>query len=54
MPQREIAVCRELTKKFEEVWRGYPKDLLNNFDAKISKGEIVVIIAPTNWINSEL
>ena len=54
MPQREIAVCRELTKKFEEVWRGYPKDLLNNFDAKISKGEFVVIIAPTNWINSEL
>ena len=54
MPQREIAVCRELTKKFEEVWRGYPKDLLNNFDAKISKGEFVVIIAPANWINSEL
>ena len=54
MPQREIAVCRELTKKFEEVWRGYPKDLLNNFDAKISKGEFVVIIAPTNWINLEL
>lgn len=50
MPNREVAVCRELTKKFEEVWRGIPSNILENFDEKISKGEFVVIIAPLDWV----
>lgn len=49
MPERFIVVCRELTKKFEETWRGYPADLLSTFDDKISKGEFVVVISPKNW-----
>ncbi len=49
MNDRFIVVCRELTKKFEETWRGYPKDLLNEFPEKIIKGEFVVVIAPLNW-----
>ena len=46
MPERQIVICRELTKKFEEIWRGTSKEILNDFEKKISKGEFVVIIAP--------
>ena len=49
MPERFVVVCRELTKKFEETWRGYPKELLESFDQKVVKGEFVVIIAPINF-----
>lgn len=50
LPDRYIVVCRELTKKFEEVWRGYPKEILASLDAKTVKGEFAVVIAPQNWI----
>ena len=49
MPGRYVVVCRELTKKFEEVWRGTPQELLQSFNEKVSKGEFVVIIAPMDW-----
>jgi len=49
MTDRFVVVCRELTKKFEETWRGFPKDILVDFDSKITKGEFVVIIAPIDW-----
>ena len=50
MPERFIVVCRELTKKFEETWRGYPQKLKDEFESKITKGEFVVLIAPIQWI----
>ena len=49
MPHRFIAVCREMTKKFEEVWRGYPEEILNSLSAKTTKGEFVIVIAPADW-----
>ncbi|OGU46248.1 MAG: 16S rRNA (cytidine(1402)-2'-O)-methyltransferase [Ignavibacteria bacterium GWB2_36_8] len=49
MQERYIVICRELTKKFEEVRRGFPKELLETFNKSINKGEFVVIIAPKNW-----
>lgn len=49
LPDRFIVVCREITKKFEETWRGYPKDLLEALPNKITKGEFVVVIAPKDW-----
>ncbi|MBN1638679.1 MAG: 16S rRNA (cytidine(1402)-2'-O)-methyltransferase [Ignavibacteriales bacterium] len=49
IPERIIIVFRELTKKFEESWRGTAKQLLETLDKKIIKGEFVVIIAPQNW-----
>jgi 16S rRNA (cytidine1402-2'-O)-methyltransferase len=49
MPERFVVVCRELTKKFEETWRGYPSELLSSFDEKVTKGEFVIVIAPINW-----
>jgi 16S rRNA (cytidine1402-2'-O)-methyltransferase len=49
MPGRRITVCRELTKMFEEVWRGTAAELLNGFNEKVNKGEFVVVIAPLHF-----
>jgi 16S rRNA (cytidine1402-2'-O)-methyltransferase len=50
-PERYVVVCRELTKKFEESWRGYPAELKDKLNEKIIKGEFVVVIASRNWKN---
>ena len=49
LPDRFIVVCRELTKMFEETWRGFPGKLLTEFPNKVIKGEFVVVIAPAKW-----
>ncbi|CUH82995.1 Ribosomal RNA small subunit methyltransferase I [Thalassovita mediterranea] len=41
---RDAAVCRELTKKFEEVLRGTLADLATTCAERTLKGEIVVVI----------
>ena len=50
-PERFVVVCRELTKKFEESWRGYPAELKEKMHDKIIKGEFVVVIANRDWQN---
>jgi len=50
LPNRFVVVCREITKKFEETWRGFPKDILATLDNRTIKGEFVVVIAPKDWI----
>ena len=50
MPTRTVVVQRELTKKFEESWRGLPSKILEEIPNKITKGEFVVIISPISWI----
>lgn len=49
MPNRMLAICRELTKKFEEVIRGYPEEILTNLTSNQKRGEFVVVISPLNW-----
>lgn len=44
MPERHVVICRELTKKFEEVIRGKPEELLKKIQGKV-KGEIVILIS---------
>jgi 16S rRNA (cytidine1402-2'-O)-methyltransferase len=44
MPEKEIVIARELTKKFEEFIRGTPKEVLEQISKKKIKGEIVIII----------
>jgi 16S rRNA (cytidine1402-2'-O)-methyltransferase len=44
-PAREVAVCRELTKKFEEVVRGTASDVATRF-AEPPKGEITLVLGP--------
>ncbi len=49
MPERIVVIARELTKKFEEVWRGTPIRIINSLKDKTIKGEFVVVISPINW-----
>lgn len=42
---RQAAVCRELTKRFEEVRRGTLDTLAENYATESTKGEIVVLIS---------
>ena len=42
--QREAAVCRELTKRFEEVQRGTLDALTAAFDDRSIKGELVIVV----------
>jgi 16S rRNA (cytidine1402-2'-O)-methyltransferase len=41
---RNVVICRELTKKFEEVLTGTVADVLDQIDGRTLKGEIVVLI----------
>ncbi len=43
-PHRELAVARELTKKFEECKRGTVSDLLSHFRTHAPRGEIVLLL----------
>ena len=45
LPERQVAVCRELTKAFEEVVRGVPADVLARF-REPPKGEITLVLSP--------
>ncbi len=42
-PERPVAVCRELTKKFEEVVRGSAAEVASRF-AEPPKGEITLVV----------
>ena len=42
--EREAVVCRELTKKFEEITRGSLATLAADFAERTVKGEIVVLV----------
>ena len=46
MPEREVAVVREITKMYEETIFGSVADVLNQIREKPVKGEIVLVIAP--------
>ena len=47
MPDRDAAICREMTKAYEEVLVGAPAELIETLDANASaRGEVVVLIHP--------
>jgi 16S rRNA (cytidine1402-2'-O)-methyltransferase len=45
--EREAVIARELTKRFETFYRGSLKNLAAKFAGNPTKGEIVLLIAPT-------
>jgi 16S rRNA (cytidine1402-2'-O)-methyltransferase len=45
MPDRQLCIARELTKKFEEFRRGTASELLTHYEAHLPKGEIALVIA---------
>lgn len=44
--EREIVVCRELTKKFETIYRGSAIQVREQLNKDTIKGEIVLLISP--------
>ena len=44
-PEREVALCRELSKLHEEVRRGSARDLAEHFRAHPPRGEVVLVVA---------
>jgi 16S rRNA (cytidine1402-2'-O)-methyltransferase len=44
-PERPVAVCRELTKRFEEVLRGSARELAERFRTA-PKGEVTIVVGP--------
>jgi len=45
-PRRKVVLARELTKKFEEIIRGLPAELLTLLSTRSLKGEFVVMVEP--------
>ena len=45
IPERQLCVARELTKKFEEFRRGAAGELLAHYQAHPPKGEIVLVVS---------
>ncbi len=43
--EKKIVICRELTKKFETIYRGAVEDLLPLMKDKALKGEFVIVVA---------
>jgi 16S rRNA (cytidine1402-2'-O)-methyltransferase len=50
---RNAAVCRELTKRFEEVSRGTLRELADAFAGRAVKGEIVVLIDRASEVKAD-
>jgi len=42
--ERSVAVCRELTKRFEEVWRGTVSGARAYFSANEPRGELTLVV----------
>jgi 16S rRNA (cytidine1402-2'-O)-methyltransferase len=49
-PEREVAVCRELTKRFEEIARGSAAEVAAHF-AEAPKGEITLVLGPGSAVS---
>jgi 16S rRNA (cytidine1402-2'-O)-methyltransferase len=43
-PEREVTICRELTKKFEDISTGQMRDIFKEYQTKDVKGEFVIVI----------
>lgn len=43
-PERQIVVCREITKKFETIYKGEVKEVIEKIEKDKTKGEFVVVV----------
>jgi 16S rRNA (cytidine1402-2'-O)-methyltransferase len=53
-PERQAAVCRELTKLHEEVVRGTAAELAERYAGEPPKGEIVLVLGPATPTETDL
>jgi 16S rRNA (cytidine1402-2'-O)-methyltransferase len=51
-PERPVAVCRELTKRFEEVVRGSASELAARFSGP-QRGEITLVVGPSRGVGDD-
>jgi 16S rRNA (cytidine1402-2'-O)-methyltransferase len=49
-PERQVAVCRELTKLHEEIVRGTARELAARYAAEDPRGEIVLVLGPATAV----
>lgn len=42
---RQVVVARELTKRFETLYRGTAEELATEFEGQVVKGEVVILVA---------
>jgi 16S rRNA (cytidine1402-2'-O)-methyltransferase len=42
--KRQVAVCRELTKMFETIYRGTVSEVINKLQKDVTKGEFVIVV----------
>ena len=52
LPERPVAVCRELTKRFEEVARGPAAELARRF-AEPVRGEVTLVLGPAPAVEDD-
>jgi 16S rRNA (cytidine1402-2'-O)-methyltransferase len=43
---RQVCIAREMTKKFEEFWRGTALEAAKHYGSENPKGEVTLLIAP--------
>jgi len=53
-PDRQVAVCRELTKLHEEVVRGSAAELAARYAQEVPRGEIVLVVGPATPVQPSL
>ncbi|HZD17276.1 MAG TPA: 16S rRNA (cytidine(1402)-2'-O)-methyltransferase, partial [Actinomycetota bacterium] len=51
---RRVAVCRELTKLHEEVFRGRASEAFARLGGHEPKGEVVLVIEGARWVEPDL
>lgn len=54
LPDRQLVVAKELTKKFETIWRGNAESILGEYETISPKGEYVVLIEGAEQKSSEV
>ncbi|WP_228024701.1 16S rRNA (cytidine(1402)-2'-O)-methyltransferase [cf. Phormidesmis sp. LEGE 11477] len=54
-PEHRIVLARELTKRYEEFWRGTLQEAIDHYNAIAPKGEFTLLLAPatTTFLLSE-
>lgn len=51
---RDVVLARELTKRYEEFWRGSLKDAIAHYKTTPPKGEFTLLIAPASLVSNPL
>ncbi|MGD1905854.1 MAG: 16S rRNA (cytidine(1402)-2'-O)-methyltransferase [Leptolyngbyaceae cyanobacterium] len=52
-PERRVAIARELTKQYEEIWRGSLAEAMAHYQDKAPRGEFTLVIAGSISVQEE-